>query len=159
MATSTNQTEAAARLASATNTLIATIDAKFSAHETSTAADITAAINTQIDALKGGVAEEGDTLNKLYNLIQGLNTQITNLNNTYATDSELAAKFTEVSEAWAAADADIQALIDTLATKDEMNTKITEAKDAAMAHTDAGTISALDALSQALEDGNTTLQV
>lgn len=158
MATSANQTDAAARLASATNALISTIDSRFTAHETSTASDITAAIQTQIDALKGGVAEEGDTLNKLYNLIAGLGTQISNLNDTYATDSELAAKFTEVSEAWAAADSDIQTLIDTLATRDEMTTSINSAKTAAMDHTDAGTISALDALADALETGNTTLQ-
>ncbi len=95
----------------AIQSLVIQIGDKFGQIDTSTVANVNAAVTALEAQLLGGADTDNDTLKKLADRISAVNSTIAALDATYATDAELAATIQAVNAAWLAADGDLTTLL------------------------------------------------
>lgn len=155
---SENSTAAINALSQSVATLMTTFKTKFDSAESSTATKIAADIDAAIQGMLGGVSEEGNTFKKLEDLITGLQTNVGDLNDIYASDAEVAANIKAVNDAWKAADTDINALIATMATKAELAASATQIKTDNDTYVDGQLTDLADTLTAQFDAGTTQLQ-
>lgn len=95
----------------AIQSLIIQIGDKFGQIDTGTTAQLNTAIAALETQLLGSADVDNNTLGKLAARISAVQTSLQALDDTYATDADLAQKITDINEAWANADGDVQTLI------------------------------------------------
>jgi|GEM_PF-2904486 len=150
----------------AIQSLIVQIGDKFGQIDTGTTAQLNAAIATLETRLLGSADVDNNTLGKLAARINALQGNLQALDETYATDADLAAKIIAINEAWATADGDIQALIaDKINAADAQqlistavsdfvdNGQLQGGIDGAKAHSDQQLVAALQGLTATFQAG------
>lgn len=98
------------------------------------------------------------TLTEVANQLAATNGKISDLDNTYATDSDLATKIADINAAWANADSDVQALIGDKVSTAAAATLAGTAETNAKAHADTLVQDALAAMTAKFDAATATLQ-
>ncbi|WP_028301897.1 hypothetical protein [Oceanospirillum beijerinckii] len=149
--------QALASLQTAVGALVGQVQTKFGQIDGSITAQLNAAISDLRTQLTGTADVDNDTLGKVAGRIDQLDAAIQALDDTYATDADLAQKISDINTAWAAADGDVQAL---LANKIDATAAQVLADDsvaAAKTYTDQQLVIALQGLTTAFNNGTATL--
>ncbi|MCV6590174.1 MAG: hypothetical protein OIF57_14295, partial [Marinobacterium sp.] len=145
--------EALVNLQTAVNALVAQVSTKFGEIDGNITSQLNAALTDLRVQLLGTANADNDTLGKIAARIDELKASVTALDETYATDVDVAQKIQSINAAWQAADGDLSTMLADKIDAVKAQELIDASQMTAKSEADAQLVAVLEGLTSAFNNG------